>query len=197
VVTADEIKKNIEENWIEFLHANSAKLSLKTLVGVTPPSVFVGRFGYPKVKVGPMVSPLHGNTKILDMPEMWSGKTIGDIINYRFSLIRGVVPGLDVHRVSGKYIESLQELAMADNSANAEAVFEKKPIAEVEQGKDHIADVENAPFGLVALLKSFKTSSSLSADHDIENVYYDKDLRATEAIVNLYQRGIEVSSFIS
>jgi hypothetical protein len=33
MVTADEIKKNIEENWIEFLHANSAKLSLKTLVG--------------------------------------------------------------------------------------------------------------------------------------------------------------------
>jgi DNA repair protein NreA len=193
VVTADEIKKNIEENWIEFLHANSAKLSQKTLVGATPPSVFVGRFGYPKVKVGPMVSPLHGNTKILDMPEMWSGKTIGDIINYRLSLIRGVVPGVDVHRVSGKYIESLQELAMADNSANAEAVFEKKPIAEVEQGKDHIADAENAPFGLVALLKSFKTSSSLSAHHDIENVYYDKDLRATEAIVNLYQRGIEVS----
>jgi hypothetical protein len=41
VVTADEIKKNIEEKWVEFLQANSAKLSLKTLVGVTPPSVFV------------------------------------------------------------------------------------------------------------------------------------------------------------
>jgi hypothetical protein len=82
VVTADEIKKNIEEKWVEFLHANTAKLSLKTLVGATPPSVFVGRFGYPKVKVGPMVSPLHGNTKILDMPEMWTGKTIGDIINF-------------------------------------------------------------------------------------------------------------------
>jgi len=84
VVTADEIKKNIEVKWVEFLQANSAKLSLKTLVGATPPSVFVGRFGYPKVKVGPMVSLLHGNTKILDMPEMWTGKTIGDIINYRF-----------------------------------------------------------------------------------------------------------------
>ncbi|MFL6366300.1 MAG: hypothetical protein ACJ719_14000 [Nitrososphaeraceae archaeon] len=193
MVTADEIKKNIEEKWVEFLHANSAKLSLKTLVGATPPSVFVGRFGYPKVKVGPMVSPLHGNTKILDMPEMWTGKTIGDIINYRLSLIRGVVPGVDVHKASGRYIESLQELAMANNSANAEAVFEKGPAADIEEGKDHIPDIENAPFGLVALLKSFKTSSSLSADHTIENAYYDEDLRATEAIVHLYQRGIEVS----
>ena len=193
MVTADDIKKNIEENWVKFLHANSAKLSLKTLTGATPPSVFVGRFGYPKVKVGPMVSPICSNIKILDMPEMWSGKTIEDIINYRLSLIRGVVAGLDVHRPSGKYIESLQELAMADKSADAEAVFEKRPIADVERREDHVPDVENAPFGLVAPLKSFKSSSSLSANHSIENAYYDKDLRAMEAIVRLYQAGIEVS----
>lgn len=193
MVSADEIKKNIEQNWLEFLHANSAKLSLNTLLGATPPSVFVGRFGYPKVKVGPMLSPLYGNTKILDMPEMWTGKTLGDIINYRLSLIRGVVSGIDVRHTSGRYIESLQELSMSNKSANAEAVFEKQPVADLEQRKDHVSDLENAPFGLVAPLKSFRTSSSLSADHTIENAYYDKDLPANQAIIGLYQRGIEVS----
>jgi hypothetical protein len=192
VVSADEIKKNIEQNWIQFLNANSAKLSLNTLLGATPPSVFVGRFGYPKVKVGPMLSLLYGNTKILDTPEMWIGKTLGDILNYRLSLIRGVVPGVDVSKASGKYIESLQELSMSKKSANAEAVFEKVPVANCEPGKNYVADF-NAPFGLVAPLKSFKTSSSLSADHSIENAYYDKDLPATQAMVSLYQRGIEVS----
>ena len=193
MVAADEIKRKIEQNWLEFLYANSAKLSLKTFTGGTPPSVFVGRSGYPKVKVGPMVSPICSDTRILDMPEMWPGKAIGDIINYRLSLIRGVIPGIDVYRPSGKYIESLQELAMANKSANAEAVFEKRPIVDVEQRKDHVASVENAPFGLVAPLKSFKACSSLSADHSIENAHYDKDLSATEAIVRLYQCGIEVS----
>jgi DNA repair protein NreA len=193
VASADEIKKKIEQNWIQFLHANSAKLSLNTLLGATPPSVFVGRFGYPKVKVGPMLSPLHGNTKVLDTPEMWIGKNLGDIINYRLSLIRGVVSGVDVRKTSGKYIESLQELSMSNKSANAEAVFEKQPVADLEQGKDHVIDLENAPFGLVAPLRSFKTSSSLSADNGIENAYYDKDLPANQAIVDLYQRGIEVS----
>ena len=193
MASADEIKKKIEQNWIQFLHANSAKLSLNTLLGATPPSVFVGRFGYPKVKVGPMLSPLHGNTKILDTPEMWIGKNLGDIINYRLSLIRGVVCGVDVRKTSGKYIESLQELSMSNKSANAEAVFEKQPVADLEQGKDHVIDLENAPFGLVAPLRSFKTSSSLSADNSIENAYYDKDLPANQAIVDLYQRGIEVS----
>jgi hypothetical protein len=193
VVSADEIKKNIEQNWIQFLNANSAKLSLNTLLGATPPSIFVGRFGYPKVKVGPMLSPLYDNTKILDTPEMWIGKTLGDILNYRLSLIRGVVPGVDVHKTSGKYIESLQELSMSKKSANAEAVFEKLPIADIEQGKSYVTDLENAPFGLIAPLKSFKTSSSLSADHSIENAYYDKDLTATQAMVGLYHQGIEVS----
>jgi DNA repair protein NreA len=193
VVSANEIRRNIEQNWIQFLKANSAKLSLKTLLGATPPSVFVGRFGYPKVKVGPMLSSLHGNTKILDTPEMWIGKTLGDIIKYRTSLIRGVVPGVDVRKASGKYIESLQELSMSKKSANAEAVFEKLPVLDIEQRKNYAAEVENAPFGLVAPLKSFRTSSSVSAEHSIENAYYDSDLPATQAMVRLYQRGIEVS----
>jgi DNA repair protein NreA len=193
VVSPDEIRRNVEQNWIQFLKANSAKLSLKTLLGATPPSVFVGRFGYPKVKVGPMLSPFYGNTKILDTPEMWIGKTLGDIIKYRTSLIRGVVPGVDVRKASGKYIESLQELSMSKKSANAEAVFEKLPVLDLEQRKNYAAELENAPFSLVAPLKSFRTSSSVSAEHSIENAYYDSDLPATQAMVRLYQRGIEVS----
>ena len=193
MISADEIKRNIEQNWLEFLRANSAKLSVNTLLGATPPSVFVGRFGYPKVKVGPMLSPLHGNTKILDMPEMWTGKTLGDIINYRLSLIRGVIPGVDVRHTSGRYIESLQELSMSNKSASAEAVFAKQPVADLEQRKDHVSESENAPFGLVAPLRSFRTCSSLSADRAIENAYYDKDLPANQAIVGLYERGTEVS----
>ena len=140
-----------------------------------------------------MLSPLHGNTKILDTPEMWIGKTLGDIVSYRTSLIRGVVPGVDVRKASGKYIESLQELSMSKKSANAEAVFEKLPVLDLEQGKNYVAELENAPFGLVAPLKSFKTSSSVSAEHSIENAYHDRDLPATQAMVRLYQRGIEVS----
>ncbi len=108
--TANEIKEQLEKNWIKFLNDNSAKLSLRTLSGATPPSVFVGRYGYPKVKVGPMVPPLHGDTTILDKPEMWLGKSIDEIVNYRFSLVRGV-SNIDIHSPSGKYVESLQELA--------------------------------------------------------------------------------------
>jgi DNA repair protein NreA len=188
VPTANEIKKRLEDNWIQFLSTNSAKLASETLSGATPPSVFIGRYGYPKVKVGPMVPPFHGDTTILDKPEMWLGKSLEDIVQYRLSLVRGV-SDINVHATSGRYIETLQELAMASKSAESEALFEKKPVADIEQEKDL---GESAPFGPVAPLKSFKTAS-LSIDKRLENVYYDKDLRAAEAIVDLFQQEVEVS----
>jgi hypothetical protein len=191
VPTANEIKKRLEQNWIQFLNTNSAKLSLEILSGATPPSVFVGRYGYPKVKVGPMVPPLHGDTTILDKPEMWLGKSIEDIVSYRLSLVRGVLD-INIHTTAGRYIDSLQELAMASKSAESEAIFEKKPISDLQQEKEFGLDMESVPFGPVAPLKNFKTSS-FSVDPRLENVYYDKDLHATEAVVDLYQKGVEVS----
>ena len=133
--TANEIKKRLEDNWIQFLSTNSAKFTSETLSGATPPSVFIGRYGYPKVKVGPMVPPFHGDTTILDKPEMWLGKSLEDIVRYRLSLVRGV-SDINVHATSGRYIETLQEFAMASKSAESEALFEKKPVADIEQEKD-------------------------------------------------------------
>jgi hypothetical protein len=192
--TAQEIKRRLEENWIRFLNANSTRLTLETLSGATPPSVFVGRYGYPKkVKVGPMIPPIHGNTAILDMPEMWLGKSIEEIVNYRLSLVRGL-SNINIHTTSGRYVESLQELAMASKSAESEATFEKRPIVDIEQERDLGLDIDSPPFGPAAPLKTFKTSSSLSIDQRLENAFYDKDLRAAEAVVRLYHRyGIEVS----
>ena len=191
MATANEIRKRLEKKWIQFLNTNSAKLSLEALSGATPPSVFVGQYGYPKVKVGPMVPPLHGNTTILDRPEMWLGKSIEDIVKYRLSLVRGVLD-IDIHTTDGKYIDSLQELAMASKSAESEATFEKRPISDIEQEKALGLDTDSPPFGPVAPLKNFK-AYSLSIDQRLENVYYDKDLHAAEAVVDLYEKGVEVS----
>jgi DNA repair protein NreA len=193
LATANEIKARLERNWIKFLNDNSAKFSLKTLSGATPPSVFVGRYGYPKVKAGPMIPPIHGDTTILDKPEMWLGKSLEEIVNYRLSLVRGVST-VNVHNISEKYVESLQEVAMTNKSVESEATFEKVPITDLEQEKDLGLDTDSVSFGPVAPLKSFKTSSSISVDQRIEDVYYDKDLSAAQGIVNLYQDGVEISS---
>lgn len=187
-----DIKKRLEQNWIRFLKENSAKLSVDSIDGSSPPSVFVGRYGYPKVRVGPMIPPLHGDTAIYDRTELWAGKSLEEIANYRLSLVRGVA-SLKVNDTSGRYLESLQELAMSERPADSEASFEKRLLADVELEKELRLNTESAPFGPAAPIKTFR-ASSLSADQRIESAHYDTDLRAADAIMELYRRGVETSS---
>jgi hypothetical protein len=187
-----DIKKKLEQNWIQFLKVNSAKLTLDTIDGSSPPSVFVGRYGYPKVRVGPMIPPLHGDTTILDRTELWAGKSIEEIANYRLSLVRGVL-SVNVHDTAGRYLEKMQELAMSERPAESEATFEKKPFADGELEKEVRLNTEAAPFGPAAPIKTFK-ASSLSADQRIEVVHYDFDLKASDAVMELYKRAVDTSS---
>ena len=187
-----EIKKKLEENWIQFIKANSAKLSLGTIDGSSPPSIFVGRYGYPKVRIGPMIPPLHGDTAILDKTELWTGKSIEEIANYRLSLVLGTM-NVNVHDVSSsRYLENMQELAMSESPAEAEATFEKRPVADAHMQKELRLNHEATPFGPAAPLRGFKVSS-LSADQRIETAYYDTDWRAAEAMMELYRRSVEIS----
>src|ERR671922_1723777 len=189
-----DIKRRLEQNWIRFLKENSAKLSVDSIDGSSPPSVFVGRYGYPKVRVGPMIPPLHGDTAIYDKTELWAGKSLEEIANYRLSLVRGVASLKVNDTSSGRYLESLQELAMSERPADSEASFEKRLLlADVELEKELRLNTESAPFGPAAPIKTFK-ASSLSADQRIESAHYDTDLRAADAIMELYRRGVETSS---
>ncbi|MEM3018195.1 MAG: Nre family DNA repair protein, partial [Candidatus Bathyarchaeia archaeon] len=155
--------------------------------GSTPPAVFVGRIGYPKVSIGPMIPPYYGNTEILDTPEQWMGRSIDDIIRFRMSLIRGKSRShiLQAREPSG-LLETLQELAMGEKPTETEAAFTKKP------RKVLVLSDEAQPFGPTAPLKRFKTAQ-VSVDRRIERTYYDRDLRASEAIASLYMSGVPVT----
>jgi hypothetical protein len=187
----EEIKRRLEQNWIKYLKENSVRLKLDHIDGASPPAIFVGRYGYPKVRVGPMIPPLHGNTAILDKPESWVGKTIEEIANYRLALVRGVATQR-VGDISGRFMENLQELAMSQKSVESEARFEKQPVSDGDLETEMRLNADAAPFGPSAPLKDFKLVAS-SADRRIEAAYYDTDLKASDAIVNLYKQGVETS----
>jgi len=53
-------------------------------------------------------------------------------------------------------------------------------------------DGESAPFGPIGEIKSAKFSNS-SANKTIEKTYYDKDLKTQDAVLHLYNSGIEIS----
>lgn len=155
--------------------------------GSTPPGVFVGRMGYPRVYIGPMVPPYHGDTEILDTPEMWIGKSIDQIIDYRFSLIRGKArASVYDAQYGGGLLQTLQELAMGIHPADSQVTFTKRP------RKILTLSEETQPFGPSAPLKSFRTTH-VSVDKRIEKAYYDRDLKAADAFWELYSEGVLVT----
>lgn len=155
--------------------------------GSTPPGVFVGRLGYPHVFVGPMIPPYHGDTSVLDTPELWLGKTIQEIVDLRYSLVRGKtrVNIFDAQEPFG-IVDRLQELTMSRSPAESEAQFAKKP-----SGVLTLSD-EVQPFGPSAPLRSFQ-AWGMKADRQIEKAYYDRDLNAADAILSLHEDGVLVT----
>jgi hypothetical protein len=158
--------------------------SLK-LEGSSPPSVFVGRFGYPKVYVGPMVPPVIGDTSLMDYPEQWTGLSIDEIVNFRFQLVRGKYL-TDVHNFDGRIIELTQEIAMAKSCPDTEVIFKSKPMGRM------VLDDEIAPFGPSAKIEQLEVNS-IKSEQSIEKAYYDGDLKAKDAVFRLYDKGLPVS----
>ncbi len=164
-----------------------ASMSTPEIDGSSPPGVFVGRLGYPKVSIGPMVPPQFGDTAILDTPEEWLGRPIDQIVDYRYSLVRGnrranVIDARD----PGRFLADLQELALASRPVDSELKLTKAPRRILTLSED------TQPFGPSAPLDRFKLGE-VKPDRRIEAAYYDRDLKAVEAVSDLYRRGVLVT----
>ncbi len=157
------------------------------IVGSSPPGVFVGRYGYPKVSIGPMVPPVHGDTTVLDTPESWLGEPIETIVDYRYSLVRGNMRARVEDAASPtNTMQKLQELSMAARPVETELRLSKAPRKSLALSED------SQPFGPSAPMERF-TTSNVSVDKKIEKAYYDRDLLASDAVFSLYEDGILVT----
>jgi len=162
-------------------------MSSEDIDGMSPPSVFIGRIGYPNVYAGPLVPPIHEDTTIYDLPERWFGKSMDEIVGFRSMLVRGK------HRVNvqklmdgGKILDQTRELALAASSVDIELNLTKKP-----RGSIYLDD-DVQPFGPSAPIRDLHVSNA-KYDDKIEKAYYDTDLKATQAVVDLYKRGVMVT----
>ena len=162
-------------------------IDVKDLAGCSPPAVFVGRHGYPKVDIGPLIPPEFGDTSIMDTPERWMGISIDQIVDFRFKLVRGKyrIDATDF-RKSGRIVDNVQELALTEKPIEVEAAFSQKPTGRI------IMDDEVQPFGPSARMESMVKGNG-RFERNLERSYYDTDLRATEAVVNSYLNGTMIS----
>jgi len=155
--------------------------------GASPPGVFVGRIGYPYVYAGPLIPPVHEDTSLYDTPELWFGKPIDEIVRFRSMLVRGK------HRVhvkkfekAGKIIEKTQELALAVKPVDVELELKKKPRGFV------MLNDEVQPFGPSAAIKNLRVGPT-RWDHHVQKAYGDTDLKAADAVFELYRKGVLVT----
>lgn len=161
--------------------------SSEDITGASPPSVFIGRIGYPNVYAGPLVPPISEDTSLYDLPEQWFGKTIDQIVGFRSLLIRGK------HRVhvqkfaeAGKILDRTRELALAITPVDVELMLSKKPRGSI------FLDDEVQPFGPSAPIKDLNLGNT-RWDQRIEKAYSDTDLKASPAVRELYSDGVSVS----
>jgi hypothetical protein len=158
-----------------------------TLEGSSPPGVFVGRFGYPKVSIGPLLSPLHGSTELLDTPEEWVGRSVEEVIGFRTGLVRGTARFrvTEADRPEA-LLERLQLLGLAVESVESQAEFRRPP-------RGHLALSESSPpFGPSAPIERVRLDVR-KVDPDLDRLSSDLHANARVAVEELYDRGVRVS----
>jgi hypothetical protein len=157
------------------------------LSGSSPPGVFIGRYGYPKVYAGPLVPPVYGDTSIYDAPEEWMHRSLNEILEYRFSLVRGMARvKVTEPDNAGRIIEDTRDMTLSEGPVETEVVFKKRPRRplRLESGVQ--------PMGPSAMLEKFQLGS-MHGHKLLERAYDDRDLKAAPAIIDLYGNNVTLT----
>ena len=172
------------------------------IFGASPPAVFVGSYGYPKVNIGPLL-PIgeyakSKDTHFLDSPESWFGKPIEEIIGFRSSMIRSNFnisvrynDNLDktyskLNRSNRKLLDATQELTLASNSVDTEA-----HLSRIRFNLKY--DSNAAPTGPSGRAEEIKVIDNIKVLKPVDKVYSDRDLKAADAILDYLYKSDDVS----
>ncbi|TAL48312.1 hypothetical protein EPN87_00860 [archaeon] len=155
----------------------------KNFTGTSPPSVFVGRFGFPKVFVGILSPTQHeSNAGVLDSPEDWyrNRASIGDILGYRGQMVYSRFVS-DVNAGS-KLLDVTQQVAMAKSPADVEIELAKNPVFKFD------FDKWSQPIGNPAPIMNASLASNPSTKAKVDYLISDMDAKAQDAVVELSSR---------
>jgi len=140
------------------------------------PSVFVGTHGYPKMAGGPL---LIGES---DNPEIWVEKayTIDDIVSVRSRTIRGNTAA------TSRGADAMQEIALSAVSLDVEVAFTRPVVFDLR------FDGTIAPVGLSGDMRKIDVLDNAKTPRPVEKAVSDTDLKAADAVWNLYRDGVGV-----
>ncbi|MGP6220383.1 Nre family DNA repair protein [Caldiplasma sukawensis] len=154
--------------------------------GSSPPGIFVGHYGYPKLGVYPVSSIEHGDTSFYEDPKRWLSMKYGQFIEERSSMIRGkIIKDASVASDPDYLFQEIQIMSLSDRSIEVEMDFDGNIREDFE------LDEHSPPMGPAAPLRKFSAENS-SVGKRAEKVYYDTDLKAESSIIQLYNDGVDV-----
>jgi DNA repair protein NreA len=161
---------------ISRFHAQAASMATpSTSYQGSSPSVFIGSFGYPDVRGGPL---LINDT---DNPPDWIRQNLGmeDIVDIRARTLRG---SASLPSVAG----GLQEIALSTVPLDVDVAFEKPVSFSLS------FDGTVAPVGMTGSVKTMDVIGSARVERVVDRITSDTDLGATEACVALKDSAVDV-----
>ena len=155
-------------------HAQAAMKPSATYQGSSP-SVFIGSYGYPDVRGGPLL------VNDSDNPTEWLRHNLGmdDIVGIRARTIRG---STGLQKVGG----SLQEIALSSIPLDVDVMFEK-PVAFALD-----FDGTVAPVGFTGAVKTIDLVGTAKVGRAVDRITSDTDIGATDAAISLAGDGVDV-----
>jgi DNA repair protein NreA len=155
-------------------HAQATLKPASTYQGSSP-SVFIGSFGYPDVRGGPLLT---GDT---DNPPDWVRNNLGieEIVSIRARTIRG---SSSIPRIAG----SLQEIALSSIPLDVDVAFERPVLFSLD------FDGTVAPVGFSGTVKTIDLIGSARVARAVDRITSDEDIIATDAAIALDRDGVDV-----
>lgn len=158
--------------------------------GSSPPEIFVGKMGYPNIYTGILAPQEYGNTESYSMPELWhkQNASLQEIIAYRSKMIYSRFKANIKERKS--LLQGMQEIALASKSVSTEFFLAKKPSLKIN------FSTHTQIIGNPAPLEYLRLEENPKVEKKVDYLVNDTEVKASIAIQELYNGGIQVSNII-
>lgn len=162
-----------------------------SLYGVTAPSVFVGRSGYPAVRAGILSPVIEGDPMDFVTNDEWyhEGFDIDTVLHRRTGLLNSTkATNVTVNDVWDGFVGVQREVAIAEDPVNVEIGLEATP--DLDLHTDGI-DVET-PTGPRTPASDASLAENPSVPPEVKTTLEDDAWNAEGAMTYLYRRGFDV-----
>ncbi len=180
-----------EENCKKHTLLLGKPIKIEQFSGSSPPEIFVGRWNYPNVYTGILSPTEHGNTQLLSSPELWHSNNlqIPNILRLRNQLIYARTSS-NIKKLNTKFLSTMKEVAMTQNSIAAEFKL-KKPISPNKEQDSRVPLISHA-----APLKSARLTENPKILPKVDYLVSDIHAKSKTALLELESSKIQTSTII-